>query len=260
MDLNWYNKMIADAKQGIRPPQQPTAQPFNNGAMPAFTDPNWKPKTTLEVLGPDYVPPEGGPTVDQLNAHPVWQSILSLMAGAPVASIANSNDMPTMLQNILSGVQKMDMAPTGQPMEWATTTAPTPGQAGWVNPQWGEGALPGGVPPPQSSTNDVGRTWFPGDVQPDGSQPFDPFAFGMASPGSWLDKAQQGFQQGKPSAPVVNPWQMPQDFTPPRDGNNVPMGMAWTGGQPGWQSQQPRGPGMSGADPKTAWGTKPWYS
>jgi hypothetical protein len=259
MNLEWYQKMIAEAQQ--RQPTQPqtkqqivdaareAARSTQTFAMPAFTDPNWKPMTTADVLGPDYVAQEGGPTAEQLDAHPVWQSILSLMSGAPVASIANSNDMPTMLQNVLSGVQKLDMAPIpGQMDSAATYIAPMPGQAGWVNPTWGSDARPGDVMPPQPSTNDLGH------YMPDATgSTWDPYAQGTAtSPTSWLGQAQQGFSQGPPTTPVVNPWgyqqqNQPQpaapmkqgregywqnnstvgDYSTPRPGVGAPWGKAW---------------------------------
>lgn len=239
MDLNWYLQQIASAQQRQGPQPQTkqqiadAARATQTFALPAMADPNWKPATTESVLGADYKPPEGGPTVDQLNASPVWQAVLSQIAGAP-STIPNSKDMPALIQNLLSGFQSLEGGYYGEPPAWATTTAPTPGQAGWVNPQWATGALPGGVAPPKPSTNDMGH-YFP---DASGST-WEPFQFGQANaPNSWLGQAQQSFPQGPPSAPVVNPWSYQQQRQP-----------------------QQRGPGMSGADPKTSpWGFKPWYS
>jgi hypothetical protein len=225
---------------------------------------DWAPKTTTEVLGADYQPPEGGPTVEQLNASPVWQSVLAQMAGAPSTIPYSGNLEGQLMPALLSGELALDLISSWGPQPPAPAhwgTAPVPGEAGWVNPTWAEGALPGGRPPPAPSTNDLGH------YMPDATgSTWDPYSQGTATPNSWLGKAQGSFPQGPPSAPVVNQWQKPDNFTPPRDRYNAPLGMPWFNGSPGWQAgptpnpQWNRGPGQTGADPKTAWGTRPWYS
>ena len=225
-------------------------------AAPAWlSNPDWKPKTTEEVVGPNYQAPEGGPSLEYLNNSPGWQLILGQMAGAP-STIPNSKDLPSLIANVLSGVQSLETSPMPEQMDAAATyIAPMPGQAGWVNPQWAPGALPGDRPPPAPSTNDLGHTFYPSDVSSETGQAFDPWSFGQATQGSWLDKAQQSFPQGKPSAPVVNQWSNtpPEGYTPGTNRYGIPFGF-------GYQAQPPAtGPKREAAANNAPWANA-WYS
>ena len=274
IDQAGYDQLIANNPQyqATKSNAVPSSQRF---ALPAFADPNWKAPTTQDILGADYVAPDGGPSLEDLNSSPGWQSILSLLGGAPVASIANSNDIPTLLQNVLSGVQKLEGGPLPDQMDSAATyIAPMPGQQGWVNPQWAPGAMPGDAPPPAPSTDDLGRIFYPSDVSSETGQAFDPFRFGAPTPGSWLDQAQQNFPQGAPSAPVVNQWNPQRAIQPtanaqggysPWVGAPQPAAPPVEQGRVGyWQTHNPNAtpdtprPGV-GAN-NAPWGAKPWYS
>ena len=226
-------------------------------ASPAWlSNPDWQPAKTSDMLPADYQPPEGGPSLEYLNNSPGWQLILGQMAGAP-STIPNSKDLPNLIANVLSGVQSLETKPGPDPLPaWATHTAPTPGQAGWVNPQWASpGALPGDRLPPASSTDNLGRTFYPSDVQSETGQAWDPWSFGAVTDGSWLHKAQQSFPQGAPSAPVVNQWSdtPPEGYTAPFNRYGIPFGF-------GYQSQdQSTGPKHKAADNNAPWANA-WYA
>jgi hypothetical protein len=285
MNLEWYQKMIAAAQQ--RQPTQPqtqqqmvdaakqAARSTQTFAMPAMAAADWKPKTTAEVLGADYAPPEGGPTVDQLNASPVWQSVLAQMAGAPSTIPYSGNLEGQLMPALLSGELALDLLSSWGPHPEPPANlnqpggAPVPGGPGWINPTWGSDARPGDARPPQPSTNDLGH-YMP---DPTTGSTWDPYSQGQAtSPTSWLGGAQQSFSQGPPTTPVVNQWNPQQSMG--NAGSGIPQPGAPQPGASGyWQTNPtyaddfvPKSPRPDVGNFKqnlfgsnSPWG-KPWYS
>jgi hypothetical protein len=242
----WYDQMMAAAQQQQQIPPQDKYK--------AFTTPGWKP--AANPLPADYVPPDGGPSLERLNSDPTWQLALNQLGGG-ISTIPNSGDLPLLLKNLLSGVQSMDT--TGSPPAWVT------------NPQTGS---PAGMQfDPYVAPAHTPRTGFhPGRPSGGHDRPQQQWQPPENSPYPWMP--QGGQPQGypwttNPQQPPNRP-QNPYTVDPRQPGPAQPIGgTPWTP-PPGWQSEtsQP-GYGLGTQGPKPAsmtggvnnpWAPRAWYS
>jgi hypothetical protein len=235
----WYDEMMAAAqKQQQIPPQD---------KYKAFTTPGWKP--AANPLPADYVPPEGGPSLEKLNSEPTWQLALNQLGGG-ISTIPNSGNLPLLLQNLLSGVQSMDTTGSAPPMI-------APDQFG--SPRGMES------PPPYIRPNPPAprmrpEAFIPPTRQPNNHPKMDPWESHDYTPYPWGPQQPQrpmnpytvNPQRPGPAQPIGGtPWTPPPGYL-----SESPQGATWDPAPTGNQGIKPTGTGLGGSP----WAPRARYS